>query len=174
MQSDSCCFPSRLLSSLFFSCSPSRRNSDPGSHITGEHIKENLRYTQTHINFAIFSVNLWTYLLWLPVIVNSPPFPPPRHFGTSLAFCLFTRRDQYFSPSSTRAELWLSKLTYSARFQGASTTFEPGYFVFTSPWRYLWLRWAILRGMSRYDVIAQTLPHPPLCPTRPFQTGGWS
>ena len=40
-------------------------------NITGDHIKQDLRYTQKKpIYFAFFTNNIWSYLLWSPVIVE--------------------------------------------------------------------------------------------------------
>ena len=36
--------------------------------ITGDHIKQDLRYTQKPIYVAIFTSNIWSCLLWSPVI----------------------------------------------------------------------------------------------------------
>ena len=38
--------------------------------LRGEHSKEDLRHTQKPINFPIFADNIWSYLLWSPVIVH--------------------------------------------------------------------------------------------------------
>ena len=36
--------------------------------ITGDHSKQDLRYTQKPIYFPILTNNIWSYLLWSPVI----------------------------------------------------------------------------------------------------------
>ena len=52
----------------FFSPSSVLITMEYYSSVTGGHIKQDLRYTQKPIYFSIFTNNIWSYLLWSPVV----------------------------------------------------------------------------------------------------------
>ena len=68
-------------------------NFRQNKNITGDHSKQDLRYTQKPIYSPIFTNNAWSHLLWSPVIVKkrtprvlgSPPHCTPRHRAMSAA-----------------------------------------------------------------------------------------
>ena len=52
-----------------------------GLSITGNQIKYDLRYTRTPTYFAIFTNNIWSYLLWSPVSGGDGTFFYPMTDG---------------------------------------------------------------------------------------------
>ena len=71
-----------------------REESVPGDHskihIAGDHSKQDLRYTQRPIYLPVFTDNIWSYLLWSPLILVRthvtqkswiPPYVHTANFG---------------------------------------------------------------------------------------------
>ena len=50
-----------------------------GIHTTGDHIKWDPQHTQKPIYLPIFTHNIWSYLLWSPVIVLGKQTEKGRH-----------------------------------------------------------------------------------------------